>query len=286
MNFRLDPKSPPSAEFHRVVLEELDLAIAKLREGDIHKTRSAIKRIRALLLLTDASDKDATAKAGGVVLRDAAGSISEIRDIQVCLSTLHEMESSEEAPSVSFFSRARQAVSVIQHPAAADSAVALQKLEEARNILAGWLPEPDIDSIVHGLHDSYRKSRRAGQRVKISKPGCNYGSAHLRNSEVMHLLRKRLNRLWAQVRLFRAFLPRKIKASSKELEKITDLLGREHDLVILRQRIEFPEIDPELAPLSRTIDKHRAGLDRDAILLVGRFFKKEKHRFADIRTSR
>lgn len=286
MSFRLDPKSPPSAEFRRVVLDELDLAIAKLREGDIHKTRSAIKRMRALLHLANAANMDATAKAQGLVLRDAARSVSEIRDVQVCLGTLDQMKSSETAPSTSLFDRARQVASAVQHPASADSAVALQKLDAARNVLYGWLPKLDIDSIVHGLHRSYRKSRAAGQMAKKSKLPRDCGFAHLRSPEIMHVLRKRLKRLWAQLRLLRAFLPCKIETLTNDLEKITDLLGREHDLVILRQRIEFPTVDPDFAPLTRTIDKHRSKLDRDAIRLIERFFKKETHRFADIRMSR
>ena len=275
MSFRFDPDCPLPSEFRRVAAEELGKAIERLTAGDVHQTRTALKRLRALLdLVLDATD-DPTVAAQQRALRDIGRSLSETRDIQVCLATLEAMEADSNvlktAPA-SLLGEARVAVKALEHATPLDSLAALGQLEFARHTLDEWLPIICWKGVRNSVRRSYRRARRACRNARQSRQDSDGGGPPcLRTAEAMHALRKRLKMLWAQLRLVRDCWPHVIKEWIGEAERIATLLGREHDLVILQTRLKPGLPEESLALLQRAIDERRAHLDRDSLELADRF---------------
>ena len=257
-----------------MALEELDIAIGALQGGDVHQTRTALKRTRALLDVAVGGGHDPVAATEKRALRDAGRLLSEARDVEVCLETLEKLEAdphiARKVPAA-LFAKARKAVAIPNQSARVDAPGALARLETTRRTLAEWQPVVSWKDAHAGLRRTYRRSRRA-LRCARSAHIAAAGALHcLRTAEAMHALRKRLKMLWAQLRLVRECHPKVIKEQIAEVEGIAHLLGNEHDLVILRVRLFKSAAAEEVAPLIRVLDTSRALLDRDTLELAHRF---------------
>jgi len=275
---RLNPKCKLGAEFHKVATAEIGAAIRKLKAGNVHQTRSGIKRLRALLaLLHFAAGGRRCASTQEQRLRDAARSLSQSRDLEVCLATLDAMGKVPEfldQPSAALLQQAREAVSGSRRETDEDFAVALRKLKGVQCALVDWAPKLDWKAVRRGLERSYRRVRRADE--KACQTGAGVGSD---GSGAMHVLRKRVKRLWAQLRLVHDCRPHVIGKLAGKVGRLGDLLGNEHDLVILRDRL-CEAGDPErFSLLHRMIEQRRTRLDSESMALAAQMFSDPPEKF-------
>lgn len=282
MAFCFNPKRSLSHEFRRIAEEELDTALKGLNAKDIHLARSRLKRVRALLGLLD-MDEDATAAEEERTLRDAGRYLSETRDIEVCLKVLGAMARRQKASKkplpAKLFEQARKGIKAAKDPAKVEGGVpeASRRIALARQVLSGWLPNTGWKSVRSALHHSYQRCRRALEKACSSKENGDGGY----NASDIHRLRKRLKALWFQLRLLSECCPKGGEELMRAAERLSDLLGREHDLIILRERLIQAGADASLAPLFEKIAAHRANLDRKCLALAERFLARKPDDFVE-----
>lgn len=272
--FRLRKNRPIPGELRRIAIEQADAALERLHAGDVHQTRRRLKQLRALLDLAPRNDELAAVQSH--LLRQAAHTLSEARDLEVCRATLDKMEmeikqtpdASGRHPGPAIFRKARAAVDSTgksSPPYSSPCLPAIRRLEAARHALAAWVPEAGKKTVRRALRRSYRRTRRAYNEACACLPA---------EAEPLHRLRKRLKRLWAQLRLLRDFHSRSAKEMIRKADNLGDLLGSEHDLAILQTRLQHGGANTGKL-LAEPIAVRRRELQHRALSKAKKFLKKK-----------
>ncbi len=262
MSFTLKRKRPLPEEFRRIGVELADATVAHLRDGDVHQTRRRIKELRALLALAKG---DPAAPELDRLFRDAARAISGARDDEICMTTLARLEKTPEAPPAAVFEKARATVHK-QAVAASGREEVLERLEAGRQDLANWNPDASRKIIRQALRRSYRRCRRALEALQAKEEAGNS------DEEAFHRLRRRIKRLWAQLRLVRKECTKTVKKRIRKADKIAELLGLEHDLAVLRTRLRQKHASQVL---SSRIEEERAELQKMSLAKTRRFLRRK-----------
>lgn len=236
MSFIMDLTRPLADEVRRVAREQTESAVALLQDqtGDeldaaVHGARKRCKRVRALVRLVRAPLGGGYA-AENAAYRDAARLLGDVRDAAVLVATLdavgeeHDLELAD----------VRSALCV-RH---ADRRTALQadgRREEAAGILvrAGrriddWtLDDEGWQLVAPGFQKVARRVRRRHRRALATVPG---GAA----DHAFHDWRKRVKYHWHHLELLAELWPPVMTVLADETHRLSDLLGDEHDLTVLR----------------------------------------------------
>lgn len=258
----------------RIAQEELAEAIAQLRHaGDphvrVHTARKAIKRSRALLRLVRRG-LGPSFPADNLALRDAARLLSERRDAAVALAALHQLVP-EPSPALlavrDALSAARDAAGAPEaedalQAAAAELERALARRDHWPEFSGGW-------SVVKaGLRDSYVAGRRAMYQAYTT------GSP-----EAFHEWRKRVKDLWYHTVLLQGVWKTVQSASAEALEDLSDILGEDHDIEVLRAAVvDLPDIDPAARHELAARSSSRSSDLRAAALTLGQRIYAERPR--------
>jgi CHAD domain-containing protein len=260
-----------------------DLADAtKQTLGDaVHEARKRFKRLRACLRLSRDALGDETYDRENTAFRMAGRRLSGVRDAEVLVETLDGLRErfAEELPDAATDGlRARlreeheQAVEGLRENDAAID-MTLGELEAARTRAAGWTLDADgFAAVKPGLHRIYRRGRKR-MRTATREP----------TTDNLHEARKRVKDLWHATQIVRPASPKKLKRLSKRAHHLADLLGDDHDLAVLRDYVErhpqaFDEESSKQALLA-VIDRRRTALQRDALKLGARLYKRPPRRF-------
>jgi CHAD domain-containing protein len=118
-----------------------------------------------------------------------------------------------------------------------------------------------------GMQWVYRRGRRA-LRAAEKRP----------DGERLHELRKRAKDLWHSAQLLEPAAPKRMKKLARRGHRLSDLLGEDHDLLVLRERAEAqPELleREELELLRALIDRRRNALEKDALALASRLYSRK-----------
>lgn len=280
--YRLYRQETPAQGLGRVARGQLDSAIELLerREGDdpvesIHEARKSLKRLRALLRVSRNLIGDETYRRENTILRDVGRELSGARDAQVLVETLdglisHFVDELGDEP----FSRFRQALlaeadaasEAKQDEAAASGAAAT--LTTVRTRVAMWeLPQDGgPESLARGSKRIYRRGRRALNAAEKHHDG-----------EHMHELRKRAKDLWHTTQLLREVGPKPLKKMRRRAHRLSDLLGDDHDLLVLKERATcspglFRPDEHEV--LDALIERRRGALQEDALACANRVYSR------------
>jgi CHAD domain-containing protein len=285
--YRLGNSESPAHGIRRAAREELDNAIRQLTEGvssdpvtGVHEARKSVKKERALLRLVRRELGDDTYRAENTALRDAARRLSGLRDAQVGLLTLDrlaEPATGHVPPSTMERVRTALAADGAAHtpaglPAAA-AAVAVE-LTDVRVRTKQWhLGRDDWKLVSGGLRRAYERGRAALAEVEADP-----------TVEHLHDWRKRVKDLWYHARLLQPLWPEVMEAQAEQAHVLSELLGDDHDLAVLRERLVG---DPALAgavpadldPLIAVIDRRRAELVAEAQGLGRRLYAERPSAF-------
>jgi len=266
------PGERPARGLRRMALGQLDFAIEQL-EGDpdgvlaenaVHETRKSLKRLRALVRLVGGELGEAVAARENAVLRDAGRRLAGTRDAEVLVSTLdglvldHPKKLADRSGVGALRARLvaeREAASELTLADTAARAQVLADLRAARERVSKWrLPDRDgIDGVQAGLGRIYRQGRRR-HRAARGKRG---------RAVAMHRWRKRVKDLRYAAEMLDRLDPasghharrpprgkpsRKhegpqpetstIRRTARQADELGELLGEEHDLVLLAARLE------------------------------------------------
>jgi CHAD domain-containing protein len=298
------PGEPLGAALQRMALEQLDLALDVLGDGEgapsekaVHETRKALKRLRALLrMLEPELDPSAYAREDAA-LRDAGRRLAGARDAEVMLATLDELvkrnpwKLSGRGGVIHLRAALRGKREAARRDTLSDPTTrthVLAELRACRVRVAAWrLPERgELQLIEAGLVHLYRQGAKRRQRAARAKRAevqklhewrkrvkdLRYVAEMLRplDEQRQHAAPKgkRARRREAQARKDAAWLAR----MARRADKLGELLGEDHDLAVLAQLVEA---DAARARLSK---KTRRTLLR---LIAGRRRKLRKRALAD-----
>jgi CHAD domain-containing protein len=267
----------------RIVRRRLIAACEALRpdlgDEDIHRARTALKKARAALRMLRTSLGKHRFRRENATLREIAHRFTPSRDATTLVQTLDALHPSTERPSVEINAlhrhlRQRQAQARQQwagHP---------KRLEELRSALhalgrraAHWRVEKQGWSVLDAaLRRSYRRGQRAFEEVLLTR-GSNTAMDQIATDERLHAWRKQAKVLGYQLRLLRPMAPRRVNALTEALRELTQRLGSDHDLALLRQMAAGTSLATDTAEaaevlprdtLLRDIDRLRERLQQEA----------------------
>ena len=277
MAFRFRRKESVQKGVRRIAQERLDCALKHINSKDkpeaVHRVRMEIKKLRSILRLVRREVAPDQYASQTKLLRSAANCLSPVRDAHVTLKALSDLISHFRGPlSQRPFSQLKQALQKRCHQAAAGlhkESGSKRVMKDLGQIQRGFqalrLHAKGWTVLSPGLNWSYRRGRGSKAAcLKIASP------------ENLHEWRKRVKDLWYQVRLLRPVWPEQLCAMASELKTLSDLLGDDHDLVILKSVLE--EIHPapkELETLCGLIHQRQQELRSEALALGAKFYSEK-----------
>jgi CHAD domain-containing protein len=258
LTITVDGELPGSVR--RCAREQLDGAIAQLERAAedpvdaVHEARKHLKKTRALLRLVRPALGTKAYRRENDALRDIGLALSGARDADVLVETVDKLaERFAGRLPADTFAQLREALAAeaAGGRAAANGAggpgSAIEALHAAAARVDQWpLEGADWDDVLTGLARGYARGRVA-LAVARGEP----------TPEHLHEWRKRAKDLWYHERLLTPAWPVVLAAQADEAHVLTELLGDDHDLAVLAERLRAP------APLTPAVDA-----DRDALLAL------------------
>jgi CHAD domain-containing protein len=269
-SYRLDRDRPLDEEVRAVAVARLRHAADGLRDGSdrgeaIHGARKDIKKTRALLRLARPGLPGRVYRRENAALRDTGRLLSAARDAQVLLETLDGLRerATGQVPDAGF-DAVREVVAggrgADGRDAAPDVGEAVERLGAAADRAERWPLRIADGDVADGITTAYARGRRAMRHAERT-----------RESEDLHQWRKRVKDLWYHQRLLKDAFPEVLPAYAKATKKLSELLGDDHDLAVLRERLTAgvehdgrPEAELALPVLLEVVDEQRAELQAAA----------------------
>jgi CHAD domain-containing protein len=305
-HFALLPGEGLAPGARRIAIEQVDLAIAQLESGPgvpdataVHETRKAIKRLRALLRLLRPRLRESVYRRENIALRQIAGRLAGARDAEVMLATLDALIARHprrlRGRGIRRLRKKLRAERRRARRRVGDErtrALALTELRALRARLAAMEIDPDhgVRTFDPGLRRCYRQGR--ARRRKALKAG------RRRRDAAMHDWRKRVKDLRYAAELMQRRdrelalngsrphkQPRRLARIAGQADDLGELLGEDHDLALLADRIRARSTRKLMSKRKREtvlelIDRRRAVLSRQAKPIAKTLYKRSPKRFA------
>jgi CHAD domain-containing protein len=271
----------------RIVLGEIDAALERLKrprapaDTTIHDARKRLKRARAALRLARGSLGKRQYRDANAAMRDAARPLSEVRDAKMLLATFDALLAG--APPRERRGASRLRPVLMAHQADIRRRVLGRKvalkpvvgaLDATRKRLAhapfgnhGW------SVLGPGIRRVYRAGRAAFENA-ARDPSANH----------LHEWRKQAKYLWHQIQILEPIRPSALAKRAKSIHELSDRLGGDHDLVVLRQQVANPRARlarAARATMIRLIEARRAELQKEALALGAQLYLKPPKRFEE-----
>ena len=272
MAYRIELDEPLGAELRRVAAEQLGRAVAGLeaagrreRPSAVHDARKRVKKTRALLRLARPGLPGGVYREEQDALRAAGRLLSGARDADVLAETIDGLAErfAGRMPAASFNGLRRAVTAQARAEGAEDrSADAIAALRAIAARAAAWeLDDVDADALRKGA-------------VRVQRTGAKRYAAARRagGGEALHDLRKRVKDRWYHERLLRGGWPDVAKAYAGEADRLGELLGDEHDLAVLDERLARDgaalRMRADVGEVRALIAERRAELAAEALALA------------------
>ena len=249
MGYRIRPEADFTEEFRSVATKQLLHAVTVLEEQPdgadeaIHSFRKNLKRLRSLYRLVAREVPDFQ-KRENIRLREAARSLSAIRDAAALIGTVEYLRHTARSPDEN---EALVRIVAILEGRRDWMAKAERGLEQRLTEVAGTLKEAiaSLDTVT--FDGGHRKNarmlakswRRTSLKAKAALTAC-HGEG---TAEDFHELRKRTYDYRLYHTLLRDVWPSAMKAKRDAAKTLVEDLGHIHDLVVLS---ELVEAEPQL----------------------------------------
>jgi CHAD domain-containing protein len=277
--FELSPTRSLPREVLRLEGEALERATNELRAKDrdvnerVHETRRQLKQLRALLRLVSPG-LGKVQRAKDTQLKRAARALASSRDaaaLHEALSELLERQPTSERPRLDLHANAfRQLLPAVAGADASGIADALTVLDNLATLPASPRDSIDWSTLRRGFRRTYARARRE-LAVSLEHP----------DSERLHRLRTQVKRHQHQLDLLTPLWPKVVGARRREVSRLGELLGREHDLSRLAAELEkAPVSDETRAVMSSLTTERRQRLRAEALELARRAFAEPPRRIA------
>ena len=285
--YRLLPREPTGAGIKRVLAAQVDDAISQLR-GEagtepaeaIHEARKDVKKIRSALRFVRDEIGDDLFRGENDHYREVARKLSSHRDSEILVEALDSLGERFGPTARERFDVLRRTLDEENRAAHDDGSVeramtgAAAALAAGRSRIDGLPLDGDgWELIGPGLHRSYRRGRKRLRTVEEEASVTN-----------LHELRKRVKDLWYQLRLIRGADTAMIGALADHAHDLSDHLGDDHDLALLRdevqRRADAFENPADQRHLLEEVDQRRGELQFAAISLGDRIYAEKPKRFS------
>jgi CHAD domain-containing protein len=251
MSYRFKPAETFADGFHRIaglqIQRVADCLDAKENiHAGVHEARKSLKRLRSLLGLYRDGMTEPAYRDIDHGLRDCARVLATTREIQAMLDSVDQLERR-------FGTRAPRAVlkalraRLLKRRAAAGAHrgslhanspalacnldAAVQRLAQVR------LPRDDFEAVRGGLERTYRDARRWQARA-YERLGREAPAGSDDPGETFHEWRKHLQRHWRHMQLLSPAWPSYMRARAQVTHTISEMIGQDHDLLVLDQRLQ------------------------------------------------
>jgi CHAD domain-containing protein len=281
MSFRLELAEPVEDGTRRIVREQVEKAVAEIddrglsRSEAIHQVRKRCKKIRSVVRLVRPEFDDY--RFENAFFRDTARELAGPRDAAVMVDTYDALAGAFNggstarplAPLREELVQRRDEVAQDEEDQAEKLAKVRAQLHESLERIADWrLGEDGFAGLDAGLLKTYGRGRKA-LALAYEEP----------SAESFHDWRKRTKYYRYQIQLLRDLWPRVLQALRHEVKALSDLLGDDHDLALLRQTLlGGPETfgrERDLDPVLCLIDRRSAELRTEARPLGQRIFAEQ-----------
>jgi CHAD domain-containing protein len=278
-SYRLEADEAVPKGIVRIALGRIENAIAELEsktdsssEEAVHEARKDMKKLRGLLRLVRGEVGGDVYRRENICFRDAGQELSGVRDADVMLATLGDLEERypEDLPADAA-GGLRQALEAHKLRTAAGArkqaaARVVEILTAARGRVGRWPLERDgFEALAGGLGRSYRRGRRAFRAARAEP-----------TTENLHEWRKRSKDHWYHLRLLKEAWPPVMEALAEEAHELSDRLGDDHDLAVLRgwaheHATSLGGMESVYA-FDELVQRRRGELQREAFVLGARLY--------------
>jgi CHAD domain-containing protein len=292
MSFEIDNRGNLRKQVRKAAVSQLDKAVKALRpswntassqDTSVHNARKRLKEVRALLRLVRNALREKEFKRENRTLRDAARPLSEVRDSAALLEALQSLQKRYAgAVPKNTFESARKALRhrranirervLLKGKALEKTAEVVRKVQ---NRAGTWeLQDGSWEVLQAGLHRAYKQGHKALAEASKDSTDAN-----------LHEWRKRVKDLRYQLELLKPLWPENTKATAKQAETLSDLLGDDHDLAVLRGLLDSQLKETVANEASETlkglIDSRRADLQHSAMSLGDKLFAESPGQFVE-----
>ena len=251
----------PVQQCREILLRQLNAAIEELEGSNpnVHGARKQLKRARATLRLLRPAIGEDLYRRENVTARDAARPLSAARDQDVLKETLDALAKD--------FGAKTSGVHIA--PLRDAHKLTAKRLNEINGALKraitrarAWEPEAEgWDCIATALRATYRRARRALRHARED-----------RATDDLHEWRKQTKYMWHQLQILTPLAAGPIGELADEFHHLSDYLGDEHDLAVLRERIGTSSV-------TTLIDQRRGELQDKALTLGERLYTDKSKAF-------
>jgi CHAD domain-containing protein len=235
----------------------------------VHEARKHLKKTRALLRIVRPALGKRAYRRESDALREAGLALSGARDADVLVQTAAKLaEHAAGRLPADVFDQLRAALAAEgAEGRGADGvpelAAVVEALRAAELRVETWpLDDADWDTVLVGVRRAYARGR-AAFAVARAEP----------TPELVHAWRKRAKDLWYHQRLLTPAWPGVLSAQAEEAHALSELLGDDHDLAVLAERLTAPTplapVVDAARPELRALVEHRSGELRAAASQLG-----------------
>ena len=285
MPYRLQPDESVPDELRRCAREQLDRAIEELSTGirddpveAVHEARKALKKTRSLLRLGRGVLERDQRRRENAALRRAGRELSSARDAEVMLDAADDLADRfvGRVPQPTFDAIRRHLVAE-RDPArrrlleSGLTAQVADELKAVRSRIDDWtMDRSGWKALEPGLGRSYARGRVGLERARTNP-----------TVENLHEWRKRTKDLWYHLRLLKPVAPGIVGGAAKDADKLSKLLGDDHDLAVLRGTLErgADDLKVDVDAVLELIDHRRGQLQAEAIGLGQRMYAERPKAF-------
>jgi CHAD domain-containing protein len=269
---RLRRKQPGVKGVESVLEREVEKALEALdgpwppADGTVHDVRKRLKKARAALRLERAALGGEVYRRENRTLRDASRPLSAVRDAAVLIDTLDRLGLDGEVEGLRDALRAERSRTRTRvladgrrlRPVVANLRRARGRLARVRLARHGW------NVLGRGVRRTYRNGRRAYALAREHP-----------TAENLHEWRKQAKYLWQVLEFLQPVAPRRLERLARRTHRLSDQLGKDHDLVVLgRSKAALTAVPLALREAAqRRIDARRATLLKRAMVLGAVVYK-------------
>lgn len=289
MAYRLKAKESLLQGIKRIIIEQTDKAIAELTNAEeigigeaVHQVRKRLKKNRAVIRLVRYSLGEKTFDRENRYFRDLGRELAGLRDGEVTIETLDNLSTHfSNLVQPESFTDIRRELRVdyrqeYQNTVNNDVLISVKhELKNVRERVEGWkLKSDDWSSIDKSFKRVYKRGYKDLHQAKAEP-----------TAENLHEWRKRVKYLRYQLNILSPMWSALIKQWVDLTHDLTDYLGEDHDLAVLREFVvSQPErfnsqTNPEL--LISLCDRRQQQLQSAAINLGAKIYTEKPKRFSD-----
>jgi CHAD domain-containing protein len=290
MAFELKRKETIPDGIRRIACEQIEKTIellndfrTSIRDETVHEARKRFKQMRGALRVVREELGSKRFDRENSTFRDAGRPLSELRDAKVMIDTLDELTRHHKgrlAPGsfkhlrAALKGRRRDIRQRVLGKNKTLHSIVLAVRKSSRRVPDWPLAHKGWKAIAPGLRQIYRQGRDA-MEIAI-RDG---------TDEAFHEWRKRAKDLRYEIELLDRAWPETMQPMAESAHHLTDLLGQDHDLVVLREivanEMDQEIVDEERELLEPLISQRRADLLKEARELGRKLYAENDGEFVD-----